>query len=109
MIMLKEIILDDYAFLVSETDERGIINFASDDFCRIAEYSVDELIGKPHNILRHPDMPKEAFKDLWETVKKGKMWRGFVKNSIISYGRKVKKTFSSNSSYFFYLYILFHR
>lgn len=79
--MSKEIILDDYAFLVSETDEKGIINFASDDFCKVAEYSVDELIGKPHSIVRHPDMPKQAFKDLWETVKSGKMWRGFVKNT----------------------------
>lgn len=79
--MSKEIILDENAFLVSETDERGIITFASDDFCKIAEYSVEELIGQPHNIVRHADMPKEAFKDLWDTVKRGKTWKGFVKNS----------------------------
>ena len=78
--MSKEIVLDDYAFLVSQTNEKGIITFASDDFCEIAGYSVEELIGKPHNIVRHPDMPKEAFKSLWETVKSGKIWTGYVKN-----------------------------
>ncbi len=76
----NEIILDDDSFLVSETDEKGIIKFASDDFCKIAEYDIDELIGKPHNIVRHPDMPRAAFKDLWDTVKKGDIWSGFVKN-----------------------------
>ena len=82
--MSKEIVLDDYAFLVSETDEKGIIIFANDDFCKIAEYDVDELIGKPHNIVRHKDMPKAAFKDLWKTVKSGKPWKGFVKNATKS-------------------------
>ena len=78
--MSKEFILDDNAFLVSETDEKGVILFANDDFCTLAEYHVDELIGKPHSIVRHPDMPKVAFKDLWDTVKKGQIWTGFVKN-----------------------------
>ncbi len=66
--------------LVSETDEKGLIKYANEDFCSFAEYGVDELEGKPHNIVRHPDMPKAAFKDLWETVKRGDIWRGFVKN-----------------------------
>lgn len=82
--MGKEMILDDFAFLVSETDEKGLINFANDDFCNLAEYSVDELIGKPHNIVRHKDMPKAAFKDLWETVQRDEVWSGFVKNSTKS-------------------------
>jgi len=82
--MEKEMILDDYAFLVSETDEKGLINFANDDFCNLAEYTVDELIGKPHNIVRHKDMPKAAFKDLWETVQRDEVWSGFVKNSTKS-------------------------
>jgi len=69
------------SFLVSETDEKGIITFANDDFCKYAGYALEDLIGKPHNIVRHPDMPKTAFKDLWNTVKQGKRWRGFVKNS----------------------------
>jgi len=67
-------------FLVSQTDERGIILFANDDFCKIAGYEIDELVGKPHNIVRHPDMPKAAFKDLWDTVKQDKVWSGYVKN-----------------------------
>ena len=76
----NEIELDTKAFLVSETDERGVIRFANDEFCKYAGYTVEELIGKPHNIVRHPDMPKAAFKDLWDTIKSGKRWRGFVKN-----------------------------
>lgn len=82
----KEKILDDYAFLVSETDEKGVIRFANRDFCNIAEYEIDELIGKPHNVVRHKDMPKVAFKDLWETVKKGEIWTGYVKNATKSGG-----------------------
>ncbi|QOG12919.1 PAS domain-containing protein [Arcobacter sp. FWKO B] len=84
--MSKEIILDDYAFLVSETDEKGIINFANDDFCKIAGYELEELIRKNHNIVRHQDMPKAAFKDLWDTVKQGKVWTGYVKNATKSGG-----------------------
>ena len=82
--MGREMILDDFAFLVSETDEKGIIIFANDDFCKMAEYSVDELIGKPHNIVRHKDMPKVAFKDLWDTVKRDEVWSGYVKNATKS-------------------------
>lgn len=76
----NEIELDTRAFLVSETNEKGIITFANDEFCHYAGYTIDELIGKPHNIVRHPDMPKSAFKNLWDTIKSGKKWRGFVKN-----------------------------
>jgi len=79
--MSRETVLDDYAFLVSETDEKGIISFANNDFCEIAGYSLEELIGQPHNMVRHPDMPKAAFKSLWETVKSGNIWTGFVKNA----------------------------
>lgn len=78
----SERVLTEKAFLVSETDERGIIIFANDDFCEAAGYRVDDLIGKPHNIVRHNDMPRAAFKDLWDTVKAGKIWTGFVKNSV---------------------------
>jgi len=76
----REIVLDTKAFLVSETDSKGVIQFANDEFCHYAGYSVEELIGKPHNVVRHPDMPRAAFKDLWATIKSGKKWRGFVKN-----------------------------
>jgi len=81
-----ETVLSDDAFLVSETDDRGIITFANDDFCKVAEYEIDELIGKPHNIVRHPDMPKIAFKDLWDTVQRGEIWTGYVKNKTKSGG-----------------------
>jgi aerotaxis receptor len=84
--MSKETILKEDAFLVSETDAKGIIQFANDDFCKVAEFSVEELIGKPHNVVRHPDMPKAAFKDLWETVKRGEVWTGYVKNATRSGG-----------------------
>lgn len=84
--MSKETILKDDAFLVSETDAKGIIQFANDDFCQVAEYTVEELIGKPHNVVRHKDMPKAAFKDLWETVKRKEVWTGYVKNATKSGG-----------------------
>jgi len=77
---MQEYILKSDDFLVSQTDEKGIILFANDDFCKIAGYTIDELIGKAHNVVRHRDMPRVAFKDLWETVKKGNIWTGYVKN-----------------------------
>jgi aerotaxis receptor len=76
----NEILLDTKAFLVSETDSKGIIKFANEDYCNYAEYSLKELLGQPHSIVRHPDMPSIAFKDLWDTIQSGKKWRGFVKN-----------------------------
>ena len=75
-----EKLLTPTSLLVSETDEKGVIRYANEEFCAMAEYDVTELEGKPHNIIRHPDMPKAAFKDLWETLKRGETWRGFVKN-----------------------------
>lgn len=79
--MSQEIKLDKNTMIVSETDEKGIIIYANADFCKIAGYSKEELIGQAHNIVRHPDMPKAAFKDLWETVHANKIWKGIVKNS----------------------------
>ncbi|NPA54987.1 MAG: PAS domain-containing protein [Epsilonproteobacteria bacterium] len=75
-----EVKLEPKTLIVSETDEKGRIIYANDDFCKIAGYTKDELIGKPHNIVRHPDMPKWAFKNLWDTIQAGKVWRGVVKN-----------------------------
>lgn len=80
----KEIKLDANSMIVTETDEKGKITFASKDFCKISEYTKEELIGKPHNCIRNPFMPKEAFKDLWETVKSGQIWSGIVVNSTKS-------------------------
>lgn len=86
MAIEKETVLNEDAFLVSETDAKGHIITANDEFCKVAEYSKEELIGKPHNLVRHPDMPKAAFQDLWETVKKDEVWEGFVKNKTKSGG-----------------------
>jgi len=83
---MNEYVLKDDDFLVSQTDDKGIIIFANDDFCKIAGYSIDELIGKPHNIVRHSDMPKAAFSDLWSTVKRGEIWSGYVKNATKANG-----------------------
>jgi len=66
--------------IVSSTDLKGIITYANRTFCKIAGYTKQELTGKNHNIVRHPDMPKAAFKELWDTVKDGKEWTGIVKN-----------------------------
>lgn len=76
----KEVTFSENEELVSTTDERGVITYANDVFCRVAGYQASELLGKNHNIVRHPDMPKAAFADMWERLKKGKAWRGAVKN-----------------------------
>ncbi len=66
--------------IISKTDLKGIITYVNTPFCKLAGYTKEELIGKPHNIIRHPDMPKEVFKQLWETIEKNQQWRGFIKN-----------------------------
>jgi len=66
--------------IVSKTDLNGDITYVNEIFCEVAQYKKSELIGKPHNIIRHPDMPKAAFKDMWATIQTGKRWQGKVKN-----------------------------
>lgn len=66
--------------IVSRTDLNGILTHANDAFVEISGYARSELIGQPHSILRHPDMPRAAFKDLWDTLNAGKKWHGYVKN-----------------------------
>lgn len=66
--------------LVSETNLKGIITYVNQAFISISGFSREELIGKNHNVVRHPEMPPEAFSDLWATVKTGRPWRGMVKN-----------------------------
>ncbi|AGH81006.1 methyl-accepting chemotaxis protein [Psychromonas sp. CNPT3] len=66
--------------LLSVTDLKGTITYVNDSFCKIAGYTLDELKGQPHNIVRHPDMPAAAFKDMWQKLKDGESWRGMVKN-----------------------------
>lgn len=75
-----ETIVPEGVFIYSRTDLRGLITEANEAFCQLSGYSVDEMLGKPHNIVRHPDMPKEAFADLWGTVQEGRPWQGLVKN-----------------------------
>lgn len=66
--------------IVSHTNLYGIITYANDTFADISGFEVEELIGQPHNIVRHPDMPRSLFQNLWETVRNGKIWLGYVKN-----------------------------
>lgn len=71
---------DKTTHLITTTDARGVITYANDEFIRVSGYQRDELIGKNHNIIRHPAMPAAAFKDLWQTLKQGRSWRGAVVN-----------------------------
>ncbi len=72
--------------IVSKTDIDGIITFVNDEFCKIFEYSREELIGKNHNIVRHPDVPKEVFQNLWDTILAKKTYKAMVKN-LSKYGK----------------------
>ncbi|WP_019028178.1 methyl-accepting chemotaxis protein [Colwellia piezophila] len=76
----NEITFSDAEQLVSITDLQGRITYANDEFCRVSGYSLTELVGQHHNIVRHANMPKEAFADLWQKLKRGDSWRGMVKN-----------------------------
>jgi aerotaxis receptor len=76
----RELPLTDHQTLISTTDLKGIITYANDDFIAISGFSEEELYGKSHNIVRHPDMPPEAYQDLWNTLKSGRPWMGIVKN-----------------------------
>jgi PAS domain S-box-containing protein len=72
-------ILDDF-IIISRTDLKGKITYVNDIFCEISGYSKEELLNAPHNIVRHPDMPQDAFKKLWDSIKKDNIWTGIVKN-----------------------------
>ncbi len=75
-----EHLLDDSVALVSTTDLQSRINYANPAFIAISGFTQEELIGEPHHLVRHPDMPPEAFADLWNTVQSGQSWTGLVKN-----------------------------
>jgi methyl-accepting chemotaxis protein len=75
-----EQVMRDGEFIVSRTDTRGILTYINPYFLEISGFTEAELIGAPHNIVRHPDMPSEAFEDLWRTLQAGKPWTGYVKN-----------------------------
>lgn len=76
----NEISFDSSQAIVSTTDLKGALTYINQDFLDISGFSSGELIGKNHNVVRHPDMPPAAFEDLWSTVKAGKPWMGLVKN-----------------------------
>ena len=76
----EETLFPEGYLIVSRTDLDGIITHANEAFVHMSGWERDELIGKPHSILRHPDLPKVAFKGLWDDVQAGKKWHGYVKN-----------------------------
>lgn len=76
----QEIKLDPKRYIVSKTDAKGIIEYGNDYFVEISGYKENELMGKPHSIVRHPDMPKVAFKLMWERISQGRNFMAIVKN-----------------------------
>lgn len=72
--------IHDHTMIVSKTDIKGKITYVNDQFIEVSGFTEQELLNQPHNIVRHPDMPTEAFADLWATLKDGKPWTGAVKN-----------------------------
>ena len=66
--------------IISQTDLKGVITYANKAFCKVSGYKADELVGQPHNIVRHPKMPKIEFANMWETISGGQAWNGLVKN-----------------------------
>ncbi len=75
----EEVIFDGRS-LISETDTKGVITFVNRKFVEMTGYSKQEAVGQPHSILRHPDMPKVAFEQMWKVIKEGQVWDGYVKN-----------------------------
>ena len=76
----NEFVIPDGVTLVSTTDLQSHITYCNPAFIAVSGYDREELIGQPHNIVRHPDMPQEAFRDMWETLKGGQPWSALVKN-----------------------------
>ena len=70
----------DSSYIVTETDLRGVITYVNETFVRISGYSQEELLGKSHNIVRDPSVPKETFKEMWQTIKSKKRWSGILPN-----------------------------
>ena len=79
-ISTQQVVIDSSISLVSKTDLKGIITYANEAFVETSGFALEELLGKSHNIVRHPDMPAEVFADMWHLLKQGKPWQGIVKN-----------------------------
>jgi aerotaxis receptor len=77
---LDEEVIFDGRSLISETDTNGIIIYVNRKFVEMSGYSREEAVGQAHNMLRHPDMPKQAFEQMWRTIQSGNIWEGYVKN-----------------------------
>ena len=75
-----EYAIPDGAAIISRTDREGKITDCNDEFVAASGFTYDELIGQPHNIVRHPEMPSEAYRDMWDTLSRGRPWSGIVKN-----------------------------
>lgn len=80
IVLDEEVKWDKTQTIVSKTDTHGTILYANDAFVKTCEYNAIDLIGEPHNVIRHPDMPKVAFKVLWDSLKKGENFHAIVKN-----------------------------
>ena len=78
--MFMETEVPEDELIVSRTDFTGKITYVNETFAEISGYEPEELIGQAHNVIRHPDMPRSAFADLWATVQRGDTWEGYVKN-----------------------------
>ena len=76
----NEYFLPDGAAIISRTDAKGIITHCNEEFIQASGFTREELIGQAHNLIRHPDMPEEGFRDFWDTIKRGRTWVGMVKN-----------------------------
>ena len=76
----QEFVIPDGVTIVSTTDLQGRISYCNPAFIAVSGYSREELLGQPHNLVRHPDMPSEAFRDLWATLQQGSPWSALVKN-----------------------------
>ena len=77
---INEEVIFDGRSLISETDTKGRITFVNRKFIEMSAYPKEESVGQPHSILRHPDMPKAAFAEMWKIIQSGKTWEGYVKN-----------------------------
>jgi len=76
----REYVLSEEAVLISRSDLKGNVTYANPTFVEVSGYDREELIGAPHNLLRHPDMPEAAYADFWKTIQAGATWQGIVKN-----------------------------
>lgn len=78
--MFIETIVPHDELIISRTDLKGVITYVNETFAEISGYLPEELIGQPHNIVRHPDMPKSVYADLWKNLKEKESWDGYIKN-----------------------------